>query len=103
MRPKLGMSLSDNTSMLSNPLEFGPGGVGVAERSPKIAGITGGSPAAQAGLKVGERVYRVDGKAVDSVHDFEVAMDGKTTPGEVVLHVGPTKMDARDVRIVFNK
>jgi hypothetical protein len=99
MRPKLGLSLND-TSLLQSPIEVGPGSVGIAERSPKVAGIAGGLPAAPPLIKVGDHVYAVDGKSVDSVADFEAMFRGKTAPGEVVLRVGPTRSEAHDVKLV---
>ena len=99
LRPLLGLSLSD-TTLLNNPIELGPGSVGIAERGPRIAGIVGGSPAAAAGLKVDERVFRVGGRSIETVADFEAELANRGAPGEVTLRVGRTKSDSHDVKLV---
>jgi C-terminal processing protease CtpA/Prc len=100
MRPELGISLSESQAITS-PLEIGPSSIGFAERSPKVAGLIGGSPASQSGVKVGDHVFAVDGHSIKSVSDFEFEMSKKTIPGEVVLRVGPTSSESQSVRIVF--
>jgi C-terminal processing protease CtpA/Prc len=99
MRPKLGMSVSD-ANILNAPVDIGPSGIGIAERAPKVSGISAG-PASEGGVHVGDRVFAVDGRSISSAAEFEAVLQGKTVPGEVVLRVGQTRGDAHDVKIVF--
>jgi len=99
MRPKLGMSVSD-ANLLNGPVDIGPNGIGIAERAPKVSGISAG-PASEGGVHVGDRVFAVDGRSISSAAEFEAVLQGKTAPGEVVLRVGQTRGDAHDVKIVF--
>ncbi len=99
MRPELGLSLSD-VSLASNPLDIGSSSVGVAERAPKVAGIVGGSPAALAGIKVGDRIFRVEDRKIDSAADFEAALRDRTAPGSITVVYGVTRHEAHEVKLV---
>jgi len=73
--------------------------VSVGEKAPKVSGLAGGSPAANAGLRVGDKIYSVDGRPVETVAEFDRELAKKTAPGEVLLKAGPTRYEAREVRV----
>jgi Zn-dependent M28 family amino/carboxypeptidase len=58
--------------------DFGEGVTGV-----KFADVTGGSPAAKAGLKGGDIMVEFDGKPIGNLYDFTYALRGKK-PGDEV-------------------
>jgi hypothetical protein len=62
--------------------DFGEGVQGV-----KFADVTGGSPAAQAGLKGGDIMVAFDGKPIQNLYDFTYALRGKKPGDEVMVKV----------------
>lgn len=97
MRAALNFSVKD-----AHHLEIGIGEseIQLGERSPKVNWIAEG-PASRAGLRVGDRVFKVDGRAIFSAADFERELAGKTVPGEVTFTVGRSRDDTHDLKIVF--
>ncbi|MBI3725632.1 hypothetical protein HY251_17020 [bacterium] len=99
MRTELGMSISDTP--VTNVIEFGSSSASALDHTPKVSGLSGGSPAAQAGIKLGEHIYAVDGKSISSASDFEACFRDRKAPGEVTIRVGATPAEAHDVKVVF--
>jgi hypothetical protein len=97
-RQALGLNLED-VALLESPVTFGGGSVGVMDKAPKIVSVSADTAMAKVGVKTGERVYSVDGRPVERAADVFSVIDKKTIPGEVRLKIGPTKYDARDVKI----
>jgi hypothetical protein len=62
--------------------DFGEGITGV-----KFADVTGGSPAAKAGLKGGDVMVEFDGKPLGNLYDFTYALRGKKPGDEVKVKV----------------
>jgi Zn-dependent M28 family amino/carboxypeptidase len=62
--------------------DFGEGVTGV-----KFADVTGGSPAAKAGLKGGDVMVEFDGKPIGNLYDFTYALRGKKPGDEVKVKV----------------
>jgi Zn-dependent M28 family amino/carboxypeptidase len=62
--------------------DFGEGVTGV-----KFADVTGGSPAAKAGLKAGDIMVEFDGKPIGNLYDFTYALRGKKPGDEVRVKV----------------
>jgi putative serine protease PepD len=53
----------------------------------KFADVTGGSPAAKAGLKAGDVMVQFDGKPISNLYDFTYALRGKKPGDEVIVKV----------------
>jgi Zn-dependent M28 family amino/carboxypeptidase len=62
--------------------DFGEGVTGV-----KFADVTGGSPAAKAGLKGGDVMVEFDGKPIGNLYDFTYALRGKKPGDEVKVKI----------------
>jgi S1-C subfamily serine protease len=62
--------------------DFGEGVTGV-----KFADVTGGSPAAKAGLKGGDVMVEFDGKPIGNLYDFTYALRAKKPGDEVKVKV----------------
>ena len=53
----------------------------------KLSGVTAGSPAEQAGLKAGDLVVALNGKAIENIYDYTYAIDTLTIGKPAPLHV----------------
>src|SRR5437899_12859113 len=72
---------SSSLLLLGTPCRAGDAGL-------LVEAVTAGSPAAKAGVKVGDRLMALDGRRLPSIAALEAAQENSVTKGDLLLRIG---------------